>query len=116
MSIDPLALFELWYGEARATELNDSNAMALATVNADGQPTSRIPGIRFDDDASTVRSGAGVREPAHPFHVCWTVDAGAHAGVFVGLAHVSYEQSYGTPSLVHVLLTWLVGPGHDHTS
>ena len=42
MSIDPLALFELWYGEARATELNDSNAMALATVNADGQPSVRM--------------------------------------------------------------------------
>ena len=42
MSTVPLALFELWYGEARATELNDSNAMALATVNADGQPSVRM--------------------------------------------------------------------------
>jgi pyridoxamine 5'-phosphate oxidase len=42
MSTDPLALFELWYGEARATEPNDSNAMALATVNAEGQPSVRM--------------------------------------------------------------------------
>ena len=42
MSIDPFALFELWYGEARATEPNDSNAMALATANANGQPSVRM--------------------------------------------------------------------------
>ena len=42
MSTDPFALFEHWYGEARATEPNDSNAMALATVDATGQPSVRM--------------------------------------------------------------------------
>jgi pyridoxamine 5'-phosphate oxidase len=42
MSTDPFALFETWYAEARASEPNDSNAMALATVAADGQPSVRM--------------------------------------------------------------------------
>lgn len=39
---DPFALFDLWYGEARSTEINDSNAMALATADADGRPSVRM--------------------------------------------------------------------------
>lgn len=42
MSTNPHALFDLWYAEARASEPNDSNAMALATANADGQPSVRM--------------------------------------------------------------------------
>ncbi|KAB2854024.1 MAG: pyridoxamine 5'-phosphate oxidase, partial [Sphingopyxis terrae] len=41
-TIDPFALFDLWYGEARASEPNDSNAMALATATADGHPSVRM--------------------------------------------------------------------------
>ena len=39
---DPFTLFDDWYAEARTTELNDSNAMALATAGADGQPSVRM--------------------------------------------------------------------------
>jgi pyridoxamine 5'-phosphate oxidase len=39
---DPLQLFEQWYGEARAGELNDSNAMSLATSTPDGRPSVRM--------------------------------------------------------------------------
>lgn len=39
---EPFALFAQWYAEARASEVNDSNAMALATVNAAGQPSVRM--------------------------------------------------------------------------
>jgi pyridoxamine 5'-phosphate oxidase len=42
MSNDPFALFDQWYDEARATEINDSNAMALATVDAEGRPSVRM--------------------------------------------------------------------------
>lgn len=42
MITDPFALFDVWYAEARTTEPNDSNAMALATVGADGQPSLRM--------------------------------------------------------------------------
>ncbi len=42
MATDPFDLFDTWYEEARASELNDSNAMALATVGADSQPSVRM--------------------------------------------------------------------------
>ena len=39
---DPFSLFDTWFAEARTTEINDSNAMALATTGADGQPSVRM--------------------------------------------------------------------------
>ncbi|ODP39740.1 pyridoxamine 5'-phosphate oxidase [Sphingomonas turrisvirgatae] len=42
MTTDPFALFDSWFAEARSSEINDSNAMALATVDASGQPSVRM--------------------------------------------------------------------------
>src|SRR5271163_1852461 len=39
---DPLALFELWLDEAASSEINDPEAMALATVDKDGLPDARM--------------------------------------------------------------------------
>ncbi|MBU1258968.1 MAG: pyridoxamine 5'-phosphate oxidase family protein, partial [Alphaproteobacteria bacterium] len=39
---DPFALFDDWYAQARETEINDSNAMALATADARGHPSVRM--------------------------------------------------------------------------
>ena len=39
---DPLALFAAWFGDAQAQEINDPNAMALATVDETGLPNVRI--------------------------------------------------------------------------
>jgi pyridoxamine 5'-phosphate oxidase len=39
---DPFALFEAWFAEARASEPNDANAMALATATPDGAPSVRM--------------------------------------------------------------------------
>jgi pyridoxamine 5'-phosphate oxidase len=39
---DPFSLFEQWYAQARETEINDSNAMALATADARGRPSVRM--------------------------------------------------------------------------
>ncbi|WP_341633197.1 pyridoxamine 5'-phosphate oxidase [Sphingomonas agri] len=39
---DPLALFDKWFAEARAAELSDPEAMALATVNEAGRPSVRM--------------------------------------------------------------------------
>lgn len=41
-SPDPFSLFDTWFAEARASEINDSNAMSLATTGADGQPSVRM--------------------------------------------------------------------------
>lgn len=42
MPIDPFALFDEWFAEARASEPNDAEAMALATADASGQPAVRM--------------------------------------------------------------------------
>jgi len=39
---DPLALFDQWFAEARASEPNDAEAMTLATADADERPTARM--------------------------------------------------------------------------
>ena len=39
---DPFPLFDQWYADARASEINDSNAMALATADARGRPSVRM--------------------------------------------------------------------------
>ena len=42
MASDPFHLFDEWFAEARASELNDAEAMALATADATGQPAVRM--------------------------------------------------------------------------
>ena len=39
---DPFSLFQSWYDEAVAAEVNDPDAMALATVDAGGMPSVRM--------------------------------------------------------------------------
>lgn len=39
---DPFALFDHWLAEAREKELNDPEAMALATADGSGQPSVRM--------------------------------------------------------------------------
>ena len=42
MTTDPFQLFDEWFAEARASEVNDAEAMALATADATGQPSVRM--------------------------------------------------------------------------
>src|SRR3954466_14706045 len=42
MATDPLAMFDEWLAEARDSEINDPEALALATANAAGQPSVRM--------------------------------------------------------------------------
>ena len=42
MADDPLALFDAWFAEAKASEPNDAEAMALATATPDGRPSVRM--------------------------------------------------------------------------
>ena len=39
---DPFELFEKWFDEAKKKEINDPNALALATANKDGVPSVRM--------------------------------------------------------------------------
>ncbi|MGB7916367.1 MAG: pyridoxamine 5'-phosphate oxidase, partial [Rhodomicrobium sp.] len=38
----PEALFNAWFDEAERTEINDANAMTLATVDQNGMPNARV--------------------------------------------------------------------------
>lgn len=51
---DPFALFSEWLGEALRKEPNDANAMALATVDADGLPDVRMVLLKDVDPAGFV--------------------------------------------------------------
>ena len=42
MTLNPFSIFDSWFAEARETELNDGNAMTIATVDASGQPAARM--------------------------------------------------------------------------
>jgi pyridoxamine 5'-phosphate oxidase len=39
---DPLTLFDEWFAEARASEPNEPDAMAVATAGTDGRPSARM--------------------------------------------------------------------------
>jgi len=39
---DPEVLFNAWFDDAERTEINDANAMTLATVDKNGMPNSRV--------------------------------------------------------------------------
>ena len=54
---DPYALFEQWFGEAKETEPNDPNAMALATATPDGRPSVRM--VLLKGHGSTLGEGGG---------------------------------------------------------
>jgi pyridoxamine 5'-phosphate oxidase len=68
---DPIALFSEWLAEALAKEVNDGNAMALATVDADGLPDVRMVLLK-DVDASgfvfysNLESAKGLQLAANP--------------------------------------------------
>jgi pyridoxamine 5'-phosphate oxidase len=68
---DPIALFRAWLAEADESELNDPNAMAVATVDADGLPDVRMVLLKEVDDAGFVfytnlQSAKGVQLAGDP--------------------------------------------------
>lgn len=48
-SDDPIALFSEWLADASEHEVNDPNALALATVDADGMPNVRMVLLKHAD-------------------------------------------------------------------
>ena len=51
---DPFAIARAWLAEAEATEPNDPNAIALASVDADGLPNVRMVLLKEIEDAAFV--------------------------------------------------------------
>jgi pyridoxamine 5'-phosphate oxidase len=54
MNDTPLTLFNAWYAEAVPFEPNDPNAMAVATVGTDGQPSVRMVLLKGHDERGFV--------------------------------------------------------------
>jgi len=71
-AIDPLRQFETWMAEAVAAKVPEPNAMTLATVGADGRPSTRIVLIKGFDARGLVwftnyDSRKGRELDVHPF-------------------------------------------------
>lgn len=57
---EPFALFAAWLKEAEASEINDPNGMALATVDPDGLPDVRMVLMKdFDEDGIVFYTNYG---------------------------------------------------------
>ena len=54
---EPFALFEEWFAQASASEINDPNALSLATVNGHGMPNVRIVLMKGLDAPGSDRRG-----------------------------------------------------------
>jgi pyridoxamine 5'-phosphate oxidase len=54
MATDPHSLFEEWFAEARLSEPNDANAVALATADAAGRPSVRMVLLKGHDERGFV--------------------------------------------------------------
>lgn len=54
---DPFALFGTWLADATRSEINDSNAVALASVDDDGLPNVRMVLLKGVDEAGAAGRG-----------------------------------------------------------
>ncbi len=63
MTSDPFALFDEWFAEAKASEPNDPEAMALATADAIGNPSVRMVLLKdHGPDGFVFYTNAGSRK------------------------------------------------------
>ena len=76
---DPVAQFARWFDQALAAKAADANAMALATIGADGRPTLRIvllkdygpDGFVFYTNQSSRKGAELVHNPAAALNFYW---------------------------------------------
>jgi len=71
MATDPFQLFDDWFAEAKASEPNDAEAMALATADARGRPSVRMVLLKGHGPAGFVfytneESAKGAQLAANP--------------------------------------------------
>lgn len=71
VSRDPIAAFARWFAEAQAAEVEEPNAMVLATATPDGDPTARVVLLKGFDQRGFVfftdyRSRKGIELEANP--------------------------------------------------
>jgi pyridoxamine 5'-phosphate oxidase len=76
---EPIGLFVEWLAQARVHEINDSNAMCLSTVDADGAPDSRMVllkdvdarGFTFYSNAESAKGGQLAARPVAALLFHW---------------------------------------------
>jgi len=62
---DPITLFTEWMAEAEKSEINDANAMTLATANGNGVPSARMVLLKdVDQRGFTFYTNLGSRKSA----------------------------------------------------
>jgi pyridoxamine 5'-phosphate oxidase len=71
VSPDPVAEFARWFAEAQTAEVDEPNAMVLATATADGHPSARVVLLKGFDEWGFVfftdyRSRKGAELDANP--------------------------------------------------
>ena len=71
VSRDPIAEFARWFAEAQAAEVEEPNAMVLATATPDGAPSARVVLLKGFDERGFVfftdyRSQKGAELEANP--------------------------------------------------
>jgi pyridoxamine 5'-phosphate oxidase len=54
LAADPFAQFEQWFAQAEACEVDEPNAMCLATVSPEGQPSTRVVLLKAFSDQGLV--------------------------------------------------------------
>ena len=65
---EPFAIFRRWLEEARETEINDPDAIALATVDKEGLPNVRMVLLRIiEDDAFVFFTNYGSKKAQEAF-------------------------------------------------
>jgi pyridoxamine 5'-phosphate oxidase len=78
LAANPLAQFERWFADAVAAGVIEPNAMALATVDADGRPATRFVLLKAADGRGfTFFTNYGSRKAAH-------LDGNPHAALTFG--------------------------------
>ena len=51
---NPISLFKIWFEEAKKAELNDPNALSLATSDKNGNPSVRMVLLKSFDNSGFV--------------------------------------------------------------
>jgi pyridoxamine 5'-phosphate oxidase len=76
---DPIKQFEVWFNEAATAQVNEPNAMTLASVKADGSPSARIvllkgfneQGFTFFTNYKSHKGDQLLQNPKVALVFCW---------------------------------------------
>jgi len=98
---DPFEIARRWLAKATDSELNDPNAMALATVGADGLPNARMVLLKDIEDAGFV------------FYTNRTSAKGNELGDTAKAAAVLHWKSLGQQVRFRGPVEWVDGPTSD---